>query len=128
MSKSTSRARALRRNATEAEAALWRILRSSSLAGIKFRRQQPIGPYIADFVSFAERLVIECDGGQHAENPRDAIRDKWFAEQGFRTLRFWNHEIWENRDGVVRAILEVVTPHPPAERAPPSPTGGEGQF
>jgi len=104
-------ARKLRRNATAAETALWRILRSSGLDGIKFRRQQPIGPYIVDFISYSHRLIIECDGGQHAGNPSDAVRDKWFGEQGFRTLRFWNHEILGNREGVVRAIL-AATPHP----------------
>ena len=105
---STTRARQLRRNATDAEIALWRLLRASSLVGIKFRRQQPIGPYIADFVSFSHRLIIECDGGQHAESSTDGARDRWFAEQGFRTLRFWNHEILTNREGVIRLILDAL--------------------
>jgi very-short-patch-repair endonuclease len=104
----TIRARQLRRNATDAETTLWRVLRSSNLARVKFRRQQPIGPYIADFVSFAERLIIECDGGQHAENATDVARDKWFGEQGFRTLRFWNNDVLGNREGVVRAILDAI--------------------
>ena len=105
---STTRARELRRNATDAEMALWRILRASNFAGIKFRRQQPIGPFIADFICFSERLIIECDGGQHGESAADEARDRWFAEQGFRTLRFWNHDILANRDGVVRAISDAL--------------------
>ena len=105
---STTRARQLPQNATNAEVALWRILRASTLAGIKFRRQQPIGPYIVDFVSFSHRLIIECDGGQHADSVSDKARDDWFAEQGFRTLRFWNHDVLGNREGVTQAILEAV--------------------
>jgi len=104
----SERARQLRRNSTDAEIALWRLLRSADLAGVKFRRQQPIGPYIVDFVCFSHRLIIECDGGQHAESAADAVRDKWLSEQGFRVLRFWNNEILGNREGVVLRILEVV--------------------
>lgn len=104
----TTRARQLRRNATDAETELWRLLRSSSLGGVKFRRQQPIGPYIVDFIAFGPRLIVECDGGQHAESATDAIRDRWMAEQGFRTLRFWNHDILGNPEGVLSAILEAV--------------------
>lgn len=97
-------ARNLRRNATDAEAALWRVLRASQLAGAKFRRQQPMGPYIADFISFAHRLVVECDGGQHAGSSSDARRDAWFASQGFRTLRFWNNDVLGNPDGVLSVL------------------------
>ena len=102
------RARQLRRNSTDAEITLWLLLRASSLAGVKFRRQQPIGPYIADFVSFSQRLIVECDGGQHAENPADAKRDQWLAGQDFRILRFWNHDILTNSEGVLRTILETI--------------------
>ena len=101
----TSYARQLRQNATDAETALWRILRSTQF---KFRRQQPIGPYIADFVCFGPKLIVECDGGQHADNQADIVRDAWFAGQGFRTLRFWNHEILSNREGVVSVILDAL--------------------
>lgn len=114
---STSRARQPRRNSTDAEMALWRILRSSRLAGVKFRRQQPIGPYIADFVCLSHRLIIECDGGQHAESAADAVRDKWFAEQGFRTVRFWNNEVLGNREGVVLSILNGIGAPSPASLA-----------
>ena len=125
---SSTLARQLRRNSTDAEIALWRLLRASALAGIKFRRQQPVGPYIVDFISFSHRLIVECDGGQHAENACDKIRDAWFAEQGFRTLRFWNNDILANRDGVIQVILETAqtSPSPSRKRAPPSPTRGEG--
>jgi very-short-patch-repair endonuclease len=104
----TDLARKLRRDATDAELVMWRMLRASQLAGAKFRRQRPLGPYIVDFVSFSHRLIIECDGGQHATIPTDAKRDVWFASQGFRTLRFWNNDILSNRDGVLTAILAAL--------------------
>ena len=107
---SISRARQLRRNATDAEAALWHDLRTLS---IKFRRQQPIGPYIVDFICFSHKLIIECDGDQHAENIADRRRDEWFSDQGFGTLRFWNHEVLRNRDGVIRVILDALCAAPP---------------
>jgi very-short-patch-repair endonuclease len=100
-------ARTLRRNATDAEKSLWRLLRASQLASAKFRRQQPIGPYIADFISFSHRIVIECDGGQHCDNPADLARDAWFASQGFRTFRFWNNEVLGNPEGVL-AVLSAA--------------------
>jgi very-short-patch-repair endonuclease len=80
--------RQLRQNLTDAEHALWRILRNRQFAGVKFRRQVSIGPYIADFVCYDERLVIEADGGQHNESKTDNLRDAWFAANGFRVLRF----------------------------------------
>ena len=78
---------------TEAEHVLWRILRDRRFAGTKFRRQVPIGPYVADFACFNARLIIEADGGQHNESHSDAVRDAWFAAQGFRVLRFWNIDV-----------------------------------
>ena len=102
-------ARTLRRNATDAEKALWRLLRASQVAGVKFRRQQPIGPYIADFVSFSHRIVVECDGGQHCDDPADMERDAWFALQGFRTLRFWNNDVLANPEGVLTVLLAELT-------------------
>ena len=101
-------ARTLRRNATDAEKALWRLLRASQLAGAKFRRQQPVGPYIADFVSFSHRIVVECDGGQHCDNLADRERDAWFARQGFRTIRFWNNEVLDNPEGVLTVLLAAL--------------------
>jgi very-short-patch-repair endonuclease len=98
------RARAMRREPTEAERRLWGILRGQRLAGFKFRRQATVGPYIVDFLCHAEKLIIELDGGQHAESERDRCRDAWFERRGYRVLRFWNTEMMTNRDGVVFAI------------------------
>jgi len=104
-----SRARQLRQNMTEAEHVLWRILRDRRFAGTKFRRQVPIGPYIADFVCFDERLVIEADGGQHNESMADETRDAWFTAQGFRVLRFWNNDILRNPEGVAASIAAALS-------------------
>jgi len=125
-----ARARSLRANITNAERKLWYALRDRRFAGYKFRRQVPVGPYIADFVCYSARLVIEIDGGQHADSARDARRDRWFARNGFRVLRFWNNEVLQNLEGVWTLIFEAVqqaTPHPArAARGHPSPAGGEG--
>jgi very-short-patch-repair endonuclease len=83
----------MRRQPTEAEAALWRILRNRRLSMLKFRRQAPIPPYIADFVCFEHRLIVEADGSQHAENIRDKKRDAFLDAHGFTVLRFWNSDI-----------------------------------
>jgi len=101
----TRLAKALRKNATEAENILWNRLRSRQMEGTKFRRQQPIESYIVDFVSFEKRIIIELDGGQHAEeHEKDRIRDGILEENRFRILRFWNNEIFENLDGVLETI------------------------
>jgi very-short-patch-repair endonuclease len=125
-----ARARSLRVNITNAERKLWYALRDRRFAGYKFRRQAPVGPYIVDFICYSARLVIEVDGGQHADSARDARRDRWFAENGFRVLRFWNNEVLQNLEGVWTVIFEVVqkaTPHPArASRGHPSPARGEG--
>ncbi|WP_281287250.1 endonuclease domain-containing protein [Blastochloris sulfoviridis] len=98
----------MRREMTEAERAMWRLLRDRRLAGAKFRRQVPLGPYVADFLSFDRRLVIEVDGGQHAGSMRDQRREAWFADSGFRTLRFWNNDVLGNAEGVFSRIQEAV--------------------
>jgi very-short-patch-repair endonuclease len=108
-------ARHLRKNMTDEERRLWWELRHRQLQGCKFRRQAPIGPYIADFVSFERKLIIELDGGQHAEQTEeDATRTKWLTEQGFTVLRFWSHQVLEELDSVLEAIWRVVasTPSP----------------
>jgi very-short-patch-repair endonuclease len=97
-------AKHLRRNMTEAEQRLWFHLRAHRFEGQKFRRQQPIGPYIVDFVHFGARLVVEADGGQHSGDEDDAVRDAWFSRNGFRILRFWNHDILQNTELVMDAI------------------------
>jgi very-short-patch-repair endonuclease len=119
----TNVARRLRRNATIAEQRLCYRLRSRSLYGMKFVRQEPIGPYIVDFVCRKHRLVIEVDGGQHSENKLDVVRDRWLREHGYRVLRFWNNDVIQNIDGVLETIASAL-PHD--EPAPSPPLGGEG--
>lgn len=101
--KSTAAARKLRNNLTEAEKYLWYILRAENL-GDKFRRQALIGEYIVDFVCYEKKVIIEIDGGQHADSRNDKIRDEWLRMQGFTVLRFWNNEVLENREAVVEKI------------------------
>lgn len=96
-----------RHNLTGAERRLWQHLRNSQMEGVKFRRQQPIEMYIVDFVSFDKGIVIELDGGQHAENGyRDQQRDVCLARNGFSVLRFWNNEVFENLEGVLEIIRQ----------------------
>ncbi|MGE3147067.1 MAG: endonuclease domain-containing protein [Pseudorhodoplanes sp.] len=124
-----SRARSLRANMTEAEKKLWFALRDRRFAQFKFRRQAPVGPFIADFVCYDARLLVEVDGGQHAGSESDVRRDRWFAANQFRILRFWNNDVLSNLDGVLTAILgalEEAAPHPTrAARGHPSPARGE---
>jgi very-short-patch-repair endonuclease len=102
----------MRRELTPAELALWQVLRNAQLGHLKFRRQVPLGAYIADFVCFDPRIVVECDGGQHADNTYDDTRDAWFRAEGFTVLRFWNNEIDENVEAITDAILRVAKPPP----------------
>ena len=121
--------KSLRRDATDAERKLWSILRSRQLAGAKFRRQQPIGPFVVDFVCQEARLILEADGGQHGGSRRDERRSAFLNSAGYRVLRFWNHDILSNLDGVADAIRAALdTPHPPIawQWVPPSPSRGEG--
>ncbi|MCP4381970.1 MAG: DUF559 domain-containing protein [Hyphomicrobiales bacterium] len=97
-------ARRLRREATPAEKVLWRLLRTPLFNAARFRRQVPLGPFVADFLSYSARLVIEADGSQHDPDGRDRRRDAWFAAQGWQVLRFANREVTHNRQGVVEAI------------------------
>ena len=117
-------AKHLRSSMTESENRLWRHLRARRLNGEKFRRQQPIGPYVVDFVHFGSRLIVEADGGQHNEAPEDARRDAWLHAHGFKVIRFWNNEIMSNLDGVLETIMVALqeTPSPPA----PLPQGERG--
>src|SRR2546423_164629 len=121
-------ARTLRAKATDAEIALWRLLRSRRLATLKFRRQVPIGAWIVDFVSFEQRLVVEADGSQHAESDHDKQRDQDLSERGFCVLRFWNSDVLMRSQAVIERIADFVvrSPSPGELRSPPSPTGGEG--
>jgi len=104
------------------------VLRNRQLGGAKFRRQQPIGPFIADFVCLERKLIVEADGGQHTDSAADARRSGYLEHKGYRVLRFWNNDILNNLDGVAQFIaLALSTPHP-AQALPesPSPSRGEG--
>jgi very-short-patch-repair endonuclease len=107
-------------DATDAELALWRRLRSRSLDGHKFVRQEPVGPYTVDFICREARLIIEVDGGQHADNRHDVVRDQWLTSHNYRVLRFWNNDVLGNVLGNVVGVLETIAtaladspPHPP---------------
>ena len=122
---------------TDAERRLWACLRGRRLVGYKFRRQHPLGPFIVDFACIEHRLVIEADGGQHADSKADARRTAWLERHGWRVLRFWNPDILKSTEGVQEMILEALKerhyPHPPvaSQRVPPSPAsrarGGVGR-
>ena len=117
-------AKYLRHRMTESETRLWRHLRAHRLNGEKFRRQQPIGSYVVDFVHFGARLIVEADGGHHNDAPRDERRDAWLRAQGFKVLRFWNNEIMNNLEGVLVSIMAAVNEAPLSPS--PSPARGEG--
>jgi very-short-patch-repair endonuclease len=103
-------ARQLRHNQTDAEKLLWSKLRNRALNGNKFRRQVPVGNYIADFLCLDAMLIVELDGGQHAEQQEyDQRRTHWLESQGFRVLRFWNNEVLTNIDGVCLALTEALS-------------------
>lgn len=107
-SKNTNLAKALRQNLTDAEKLLWKHLRGKQLEDCKFRRQVPIDDYIVDFISFDKRIVIEVDGGQHAEKLDDVARDKHLNDEGFKVLRFWNNEVLDSIEGVLESIREAL--------------------
>ena len=103
------KARRLRKNQTDAENALWYHLRARRLAGLKFRRQQPIGPFIVDFACVERCLVVELDGGQHAlQEKEDKRRSGYLESKGYRVLRFWNHDVLKNMQGVLKVILRAT--------------------
>lgn len=101
-------ARRLRKSATDAERRLWRHLRARRTSGLRFHRQQPVGPYIVDFLCHSCRLVIEVDGGQHMECPSDRQRDRWLAAHGFVVLRFWNNEVLQQTQAVLERIAQCA--------------------
>jgi very-short-patch-repair endonuclease len=111
-----AQARTLRQNMTEVERRVWQILRLHQMKAYKFRRQVPIGRYIADFVCHEARLIVEIDGGQHdRSSPRETERSGFLQNQGYRILRFWNNEVLTNLDGVHETIagaLGRITPTP----------------
>lgn len=134
------KAKDLRSRQTEAEQRLWYHLRAHRFMGLKFKRQKPMGRFIVDFVCLEQKLVVEVDGGQHAERVEyDARRDAWLRGQGFVVLRFWNHEVMQEMDGVLERIrLTVLQSVSLAEdialtaqstlSPDPSPTGGRGEW
>lgn len=104
-------ARGLRQKQTDAEKVLWLRLKNKQLEGVKFQRQQPIGPYIVDFASLQSKLIIEIDGGHHNEEKlreKDEKRTMWLKERGYQILRFWNNEVLLNTDGVLERIREAL--------------------
>ena len=112
-----SLAKMLRANATDAERILWSVLRGKKLAALRFRRQQPIGPYIADFFCPTAKLVVELDGSQHGADTvsaHDEERTRYLESKGYRVLRFWNVEVMKDRDIVVEAVFRAAPrPTPP---------------
>lgn len=109
-SRSLSHAKRMRHSQTDAETRLWRNLRAGRLAGYKFRRQQPLGRYIVDFVCFEQRLVIEVDGGQHLDAQlADAVRTDWLESQGYRVLRFWNDDVLLRTQLVLAEVFKALT-------------------
>ncbi|CAA9349644.1 MAG: hypothetical protein AVDCRST_MAG90-2370 [uncultured Microvirga sp.] len=145
------RARALRTGMTEAEHKLWRALQAVPVTGTHFRRQIPIGPYVADFGCLAARLLIELDGAHHGEDEvaaGDRKRQAWLEREGYRVLRFWNTEVRDNMEGVLETIYAVLHggvaadaqpfkhkrrsrsqahPHPAGLAAVDPPSAGEGR-
>ncbi len=110
----------LRREMTDAEKLLWRHLRLRQFAGYKFRRQHPLGNYIVDFVCLEAALVLEVDGGQHAESAdNDAIRTQWLEANGLHVMRFWNNEVLNNIEGVKLAIWNYLSKLLPPSHLPP---------
>lgn len=106
ISKLLSRARALRRDQTEVEAKLWACLRDRQIGGFKWKRQVPVGPFVADFACAEARLIVELDGGQHSLDPeKDARRTHYLEGEGYAVIRFWNYEVNDDLDAVCTNIL-----------------------
>ena len=102
-------AKRMRHLPTEAEMQLWRQLRAGRLCAYKFKRQQPIGRFIVDFVCFTHKLIVEVDGGQHVElQAADALRTTWLESEGFRVIRFWNDDVLQRSQFVLEEILRVL--------------------
>ena len=100
--------RRLRQHATDAEMKLWFALRDRRLNGLKFVRQEAVGTFVVDFLCRAKKLVIEVDGGQHAESASDRMRDAFLTSEGYRVMRFWNSDVLKSMDGVLETILAAA--------------------
>ena len=120
-------ARTLRRDMTDTEHKLWSVLRNRAFNNLKFKRQVPVGVFIADFMCHEAMLIVELDGGQHAAlAAQDARRTHWLEAQGFQVLRFWNNEVMTNIEGVCAVIGDTASarcPHPPLQGAQPATSG-----
>ncbi len=124
-------ARRLRRSMTDAERVLWKHLRAYRFRHAGFRRQTPIGPYIVDFVCHKTKIVIEIDGGQHAEATQGAAdrhRTEWLEKRGYQVLRFWNNEVLKNMDGVQIQIEIALRARPPSLTLPRKGGGDSEEF
>ena len=114
-----TRARVLRQNMTEAERRIWKMLRLRQMNGHKFRRQVPIGQYIADFTCHEARLIVEIDGGQHDPSARSEMeRTAFMRSEGYRVLRFWNNEVLQNLDGVHETVARELGGITPTQTLP----------
>ena len=125
-SETLAQARSMRGHPTNIERRLWRFLRDRKLAGAKFRRQHLVGPYVVDFFCAEAHLIVELDGGGHAEprgSARDAVRDRELRERGLRVLRFWDGDVARNLGGVLRTIFEALAA--PSPQLSPRGRGGE---
>jgi very-short-patch-repair endonuclease len=114
-------AKSLRRRTTDTEQVLGQQLKAKRLDGLKFRRQQPIGTYIVDFVCFERKIIIELDGSQHAlrsKTENDNKRDLWFEAQGYKVLRFWDNEVLANTLAVLEVVWKHCLDHPPLNPLP----------
>ena len=116
----------LRKSMTDAERVLWYNLRDRRLGGWKFRRQHAVGPFIVDFVCLEKKLVIEVDGGQHAEMiVQDDNRTEYLSKSGYRVVRFWNNQVLQETEAVLQVILDEVSEEAPSH-PDPLPQGEEG--
>lgn len=122
-----NRARALRRNMTDAERLLWTSLRDRQLGGWKFRRQHPIEPFVVDFVCVERKLIIEVDGGQHAKRVQeDMKRSDCLRNKGYKVLRFWNNQVLQETDAVLDTILAALDDDTHSPQPSPPNFGGRG--
>jgi very-short-patch-repair endonuclease len=123
----------LRKSPTDAEKIMWQAMRNRQVAGLKFRRQYPVDHYIPDFVCFDPKVIIEIDGGQHADSRTDKRRDEYLISQGFRIFRFWNNDVLANLEGVLEFIGAELIKAVPGPTTPLTPTlsrplrGGRGR-
>ena len=125
--KGRNRARLLRKSFTDAELRMWQLLRNRNLQRFKFRRQHPIGPYIADFVCLEQRIVIEVDGSQHAQQAKyDSERAVYLEAAGYRVLRFWDNDVLAHADSVMQSIYNTLSSSPHPDPLPAN--AGRGNF